>query len=280
MKAKVFLSSCLLVFSTLFTGCITIIEPGEAGLVWRPFGTGLGKTPLGAQVQFYWPWNSIFVYPVQWKSYTEQVDVLTRDDLTINVRANVILRAKENELYDLQMKIGVDFYEKVVRPQFRTAIRNVLSAYNMVSISKETPNVSGQIKKQLQEKLLEKHVEIDDVIIDDIAYSQSILRAIENKLTKQQEQEQMKFEINIAKKDAEISVISAEGKAKAILIEAEAQAKAQKLQADSISAKYIQLKAMENANTKLIVIPQGKEGLPLLLNSDQKWEIHSFVFRL
>jgi len=267
---KKFKNQLLFLFFLPICSCVTFIDPGEAGLVWRPFSTGLSRTPLGAQVQFYLPWNRIFVYPIQWRSYTEQVDVLTRDDLTINVRANVILRAKENELYELQTRIGTDFYEKVVRPQFRTAIRNILSAYNMVSISKETPNVSAQIKKQLQEKLLEKHVEIDDVIIDDIAYSVSILRAIESKLTKQQEQEAMKFEINIAKKDAEITVIAAEAKARAILIEAEAQSKAQKMQADSITAKYVQLKAMENPNTKLIVVPQGKEGLPFLLNPEGK----------
>ncbi len=264
---KLFLKTLILFFPILiFSHCITIIDPGEAGLVWRPFSSGLGRTPLDARVQFYMPWNSVYVFPVQWKSYQEKVDVLTRDDLTINVAANVILRARENELYDLQMKIGTSFYEKVVRPQFRSAVRNVLASYTMVSISKETPNVSSQIKKLLQDKLVDKHVEIDDVIIDDVEYSQSILRAIENKLTKQQEQEQMKFEINIARKDAEILAITAEGRAKAILIEAEAQAKAQKLQSESISAKYIQLKAMENPNSKLIFIPQGKDNLPILVN--------------
>ena len=193
---------------------------------------------------------------------------MTRDDLTIIVTAQLIARAKQNELYELQMEIGTDYYEKVLRPQFRTSIRNIMSAYNMVSISKETPNVSAQIRKILQEKLSDKHVDIDDVIIDDVEYSPSILRAIETKLTKQQEQEQMKFEINIAKRDAEINVISAEGKAKAILVEAEAQAKAQKMITDSLTQKYIQFKAVTNPNNKMIIVPSGKDGLPLILNTD------------
>ena len=108
------------------------------------------------------------------------------------------------------------------------------------------------------------------VIVDDVEYSPSILKAIESKLTKQQEQEQMKFEINIAKKDAEIQTITAEGKAKSILLEAEAQAKAQKLISESLTQKYIQLKAMENPNNKLIFVPNGKDALPILLNSDGK----------
>lgn len=255
-------------FSFLLSNCITIIDPGEVGLMWKPYSSGLGQKPLDSRVQFYLPWNSVFTYSIQWHSYQEKVEVLTRDDLTIIVTAQLIARAKQNELYELQMEIGTDYYEKVVRPQFRTSIRNILSSYNMVSVSKETPNVSILIKKTLQEKLSDKHVDIDDVIIDDVEYSPSILRAIETKLTKQQEQEQMKFEINIAKRDAEIQIISAEGKAKAILIEADAQAKAQKMMSESITPRYIQLKAVENPNNKLIILPSGKDGMPLMLNSD------------
>ncbi|MCZ8341522.1 MAG: prohibitin family protein [Leptospira sp.] len=250
--------------------CFSVIGPGEVGLMFRPYGSGLSQKPYESSVQFYLPWNTMYKFSTQWQSYKEKVEVLTRDDLTIAVTADIIIRPKQNELFDLQMELGTDYYGKVVKPQFRTAIRNILSAYNMVSISKETPNVSAQIKKSLIEKLKDKHVEIDDVIIDDVEYSPSILKAIEGKLTKQQEQEQMKFEINIAKKDAEIQAITAEGRAKAILLEAEAQAKAQKLISESLTPKYIQLKAMENPNNKLIFMPNGKDGLPILINPESK----------
>ncbi|MBL0953935.1 MAG: prohibitin family protein [Leptospira sp.] len=260
----------VLLLGMIFTSCISIINPGEVGLMWRPYSSGLSQKPLESRVQTYMPWNSVYVYSIQWSSYQEKVEVLTRDDLTITVTANIIIRPIQNEIYELEMEIGRDYYDKVVKPQFRTAIRNILSAYNMVSISKETPNVSAQIKKSLTEKLKFKHVEIDDVIIDDVEYSPSILKAIESKLTKQQEQEQMKFEINIAKRDAEIQQITADGKAKAVLIEAEAQAKAQKMISDSLTPKYIQLKAMENPNNKLIFVPNGKDGLPIIVNPDGK----------
>ncbi|WP_210409785.1 prohibitin family protein [Leptospira biflexa] len=273
-RRSIFLTSFrfapVLFLGMVFVSCISIISPGEVGLMWRPYSTGLSQKPLESRVQTYMPWNSVYVYSVQWSSFQEKVEVLTRDDLTITVTADIIIRPIQNEIYELEMEIGRDYYEKVVKPQFRTAIRNILSAYNMVSISKETPNVSAQIKKSLAEKLKYKHIEIDDVIVDDVEYSPSILKAIESKLTKQQEQEQMKFEINIAKRDAEIQQISAEAKAKAVLIEAEAQAKAQRMISESLTPKYIQLKAMENPNNKLIFVPNGKDGLPIIVNTDGK----------
>ncbi|MCU0824913.1 MAG: prohibitin family protein [Leptospira sp.] len=271
MNSRLIFQKITIGFLSLFAlNCFSVIGPGEVGLMFKPYGSGLSQKPYESSVQFYLPWNTMYKFSTQWQSYKEKVEVLTRDDLTIAVTADIIIRPKQNELYDLQMELGIDYYGKVVKPQFRTAIRNILSAYNMVSISKETPNVSAQIKKSLIEKLKDKHVEIDDVIIDDVEYSPSILKAIEGKLTKQQEQEQMKFEINIAKKDAEIQAITAEGRAKAILLEAEAQAKAQKLISESLTPKYIQLKAMENPNNKLIFMPNGKDGLPILVNPESK----------
>ncbi|EQA38195.1 SPFH domain/Band 7 family protein [Leptospira inadai serovar Lyme str. 10] len=251
-------------------GCFTNIRPGEAGLRWHPLTSGLQKDLLTNALYLYAPWNDIYLYPIQWTSYKEKVDVLTRDDLTINVVAAVILRPVASEIYNLQIEIGPDYYEKVVRPQFRTSVRNALSAYSMIRISKETPKVSQDIRQALSEKLRGKHIEIDDVIIDDIEYSRPILTAIEGKLTKEQEQEQMKFEINIAKKDAEITIIHAEAKAKATVIEAEGKAKAQKLIASQLTKQYLQLKAFENPNSKLMIVPSGKDSLPLILNTPQE----------
>lgn len=260
------------------TGCYTNIRPGEAGLRYHPLTSGLQKDLLTNAIYFYAPWNDVVLYQTQWTSYKEKVDVLTRDDLTINVVAAVILRPVPGEIYNLQIEIGPDYYEKVVRPQFRTSVRNALSAYSMIKISKETPKVSQDIRQALGEKLRGKHVEIDDVIIDDIEYSRPILTAIEGKLTKEQEQEQMKFEINIAKKDAEITVIHAEAKAKSTVIEAEgtaqatvieaqARAKAQKMIAAQLTKQYLQLKAFENPNTKLLFVPTGKDSLPMIINT-------------
>ncbi|WP_207766217.1 prohibitin family protein [Leptospira wolffii] len=258
----------LAILVVLFSaGCYTNIRPGEAGLRYNPLTSGLQSDLLTNAVYFYAPWNDIILYPTQWTSYKEKVDVLTRDDLTINVVAAVILRPVAGQIYNLQIEIGPDYYEKVVRPQFRTSVRNALSAYSMIRISKETPKVSQDIRLALGEKLKGKHIEIDDVIIDDIEYSRPILTAIEGKLTKEQEQEQMKFEINIAKKDAEITVIHAEAKAKATVIEAEAKAKAQKLIAAALTKQLIQLRAFENPNTKLLMVPTGKDSLPLILNT-------------
>ncbi|WCL47743.1 prohibitin family protein [Leptospira sp. GIMC2001] len=260
---------CLLFLLFSTSNCVTTIRPGEVGLDWRPYSTGLSEKPLKPETYIYAPWNSIFVYSTQWQTYKEKVDVLTRDDLTIHVIADITVRPAENKIYFLEKEIGQDYYTKIISPQFRTAVRNIISNYPMVRISKETKAISLGVKKLLVEKLEGKYIIIDDVIIDDVDYSHPILKAIENKLTKEQEMETMKFEIDIANKDAEITKIKANASAEALLIQSAAQAKAQKMISEKLDSKYIQLKAVENPNNKLIIMPAGSGGVPVILNTEK-----------
>lgn len=260
----------VLLATILSSGCVSTVKPGEVGLRWHPWTSGLDKEPLKPQVYVYAPWNDIYMYKIQWSSYSEQVEILTKDDLKVQVTSTVIVRANPDEIYQLQQEIGPEFYAKVVKPQFRTSVRNALSTYNMVDISKETPNISHRIKDVLVQKLNGKHIDIDDVIIDDIEYSKPILRAIEGKLEKEQEQQQMVFAIKIAERDAEITVIKAKAEAEAARIEAQGQAKAQAIINKQLTTKYIQLKAVENPNTKLMILQGGKDALPVILNNADK----------
>ncbi|MBS0619521.1 MAG: prohibitin family protein [Spirochaetes bacterium] len=254
----------------LFSGCVSTVKPGEVGLRWHPWTSGLGKEALQPQTYVYAPWNDIYLYRVQWTSFSEQVEILTKDDLKVQVISTVILRPNPEEIYQLQQEIGIDFYSKVVKPLFRTSVRNALSTYSMIDISKETPNISDHIKKVLIEKLAGKHIDINDVIIDDIEYSKPILRAIEGKLEKEQEQQQMVFAIKIAERDAEITVIKAKADAAAVRLRAEGQAQAQAIINKQLTTKYIQLKAVENPNTKMMIFQSGKDGLPVIINTNEK----------
>ncbi len=259
-----------LALASFAIGCVSTVKPGEVGLRWQPWGSGLQKEPLRPEVYVYAPWNDIYTYKIQWNSFSEQVEILTKDDLKVLVVCTVIVRPKPDEIYQLQQEIGPDFYQKVVKPQLRTSVRNALSTYNMVEISKETPNISHRIRDVLVKKLEGKHIDIDDIIIDDIEYSKPILRAIEGKLEKEQEQQQMVFTINIARRDAEITVIKAKASADAAKIEAEGQAKAQQIINKQLTTKYIQLKAVENPNMKMMIMQGGKNGLPVILNTNEE----------
>ncbi|TGL76973.1 prohibitin family protein [Leptospira yasudae] len=266
MNKNRFFLALLLVFTL---NCGSTVHPGQIGLFWKPFGVtdvGLSKDPV--LNGFYWllPWNDIYTYSTQWDSHKEKVDVLTNDDLKIDVQAVIILRPIREEIYQLHIEVGPEYYRSIVQPEFRASIRNVVSHHQMIQISKNSAVLAKDIKTAVVERTKGKHIEVFDVILDDIEYSPNMLHAIEAKLTKQQELEQQKYELEIAEKNIEIAKKKARADAEAQLIRADAQAKSQAIINDKLTTKYLQYKSFESPNSKLIFVPQGKDNLPIVVN--------------
>jgi len=229
----------------------------------------LVKDSLPAGFYFLLPWNDIFVYSTQWNSYLETVDVLTQDDLKIDVTAVIIMRPVFSEIFTLQRQIGPEYYKKLVRAEFRNAVRNALSKFQMIQISKNTPIIANEIRLTVVDRIKDKHLEISNVVIDDVVYSKTMLDAIERKLSKQQELEQMKYELSISEKNIQIAKLNAQADAEAAIIRAEGQAKSQSIIDKKLTSRYLQYKAFESPNSKFFYIPTDKSNLPIIVNSEK-----------
>ncbi|NBU97092.1 MAG: prohibitin family protein [Spirochaetia bacterium] len=258
----------ILLFILIFSNCGSTVKAGQIGLVWKPFSqVSLQKEPLFPGFYLLFPWNDIYTYSTQWDSNTEIVDVMTKDDLQVNVSSTIIIRPAREELYQLQIEIGTDYYAKIVRPEFRTSVRNIVSVYQFTQISKNSPIIGKDIKNAVIDRIAGKHIEIFDVIIDDVNYPKDVLYAIEKKITKEQELEQKKYELGIAEKDIEIAKKRATADSEAQIIRAEGQAKSQEIIDKKLTPQYLQYKAFESNNSKFFYIPSGKGGLPLVIGN-------------
>ena len=227
------------------------------------------------------PWNDVITISFQWQSFSERVDALTQDDLHIRLDVSVIIRPIAEELYQLQVDVGPDFYPRIVRPVFLTVTRSIIAEYAMTDVPESSPEIETKILVDLKERLTGKHLEADSVTINHIDFSAGMLRAIEAKLAKEQEKIQKKFELEIASKDADIARvrakgegdslrIKAKGQAEAQMIRAAGQAEAQKLIDKTLTARFLQFKAFDSPNAKFIYVPTGKGGLPIIVSPEVK----------
>ncbi len=278
-----FLIVPLLLLSSACAG--TSVQPGQRGLMWRPFSEGLSTEPL--KDGFYWraPWNDVYLYDVRWQSFTEGVDALSADDLQVLVKAAIILRPIPEEVYFLAHEVGSDFYPRIVKPEFLAAVRSVVSGYNMVTVPEKSAEIASKIQAVVVEKLKGRHLMIQSVALADVDFPQIVLSAIEQKQAKEQEKEQKEFELTIASKDAEImrtrakgegdSIrIRAEGEAEGLRIRSIGQAKAQETITKTLTADYLRYKLYDSPNSKLVLLPD-KLSVPILVNpgSDQPHQL-------
>jgi regulator of protease activity HflC (stomatin/prohibitin superfamily) len=261
----------------LLSACAgTSVQPGQRGLMWRPFSEGLSTEPL--KDGFYWraPWNDVYLYDIKWQSFTEGIDALSADDLQVIIKAAIILRPIPEEVYFLAHELGQDFYPRIVKPEFLAAVRSVISGYNMVTVPEKSSEIASKVQAVVVEKLKGRHLAIQSVALADVDFPQIVLSAIEQKQAKEQEKEQKEFELTIASKDAEIARTRAkgegdsirirlEGEAEGLRIRAIGQAKAQETIAKTLTPDYLQFKLYDSQNSKFVLLPE-KMNVPVLIN--------------
>ena len=256
----------LIVLTLFLEACGNTVQPGQRGLRWRPFSTGLGTQPLASG--FYWraPWNDLYIYDIKWRSHMENIDGMSSDGLKVLVKAAIILRPVADEIHFLQQEVGTDFYGRMVRPEFVGTARSVIVNYSMVTIPENSVAIASKIQAVVKEKLRGRHLEIQSVALADVDFPPAVLHSIEQKQAKEQQKEQKEFELTIAHKDAEIArlrasgegdaiAIRAQGEADALQIRAAGQARAQELIRQTITPEYLLFKLYNSPNSKTILLP-------------------------
>jgi len=281
----------LAAMAAFVAGCTTYVKPGEQGLRYRSFHRpALQQTAKSEGLYWRWPWNSVQVYDVTWQSKSEPVEILTADDLHVQTTVTVTFRPKRAKLYDLATQLGPTYYEQVIRPPFQTIARSEFAKHEHNKLAKESPAIQNDILAKLQAATEGKPIDIDRVSIDHIQYDKSVTAAISAKVATEQQVQQKELEVKVALQDAEIARtraqgqsdavrINAEGEAKAIVIKGEAQSKAQAAITQTLTPEYIRYKAFDNSGTRYYFVPVGKDGLPIIVSTDDKPSLGAAVSR-
>jgi regulator of protease activity HflC (stomatin/prohibitin superfamily) len=260
-------------------GCGTTVRPGQAGVRYSGWGAGLQKDVKNEGFYFQWPWNDVFVYDITWTSKTEEVEALTADSLHVPVKVTVTYRPRRAELPRLATELGRSYYEQVIEPSFLTLTRAEFARYRHNELGLNSPAIEQSIADKLRSVISSKPIEIDRVAISHIQYDGHVTAAISEKRAAVERVDQKASELLIAAQDAEIARtaargqadalrINAQGQADAIVVRGEAQARAQDEIGKTLTTSYLKYKAFDNDSTRYYFVPVGKDGLPIIVGTD------------
>jgi regulator of protease activity HflC (stomatin/prohibitin superfamily) len=117
----------------------------------------------------------------------------------------------------LRKTVGRDYQIKLIIPYFRNSVRDVVSGYEVKNIYSASgrKEIATKIHNFLRDNLEPRGIQIVDVLLRDVALPAKFKESIEAKLTAEQRVQQKQFELQQARKDAEIEVARAEGAARA-----------------------------------------------------------------
>ncbi len=177
---------------------------------------------------------------------------------------------------------GLSWEDKIVNPVVRNIVRNVVGGFNAEELPTKRNEIATMIENGIRtqiEALEGNPVSIESVQLREIVLPEKIKEQIERVQIANQEAERLKYEVLRAKQEAEKKAalakgeadknrIEAQGRADAVTIEADAQAKANKLVAESLTPKLLQMQQIqvqgkfndalrENKDAKIFLTPGG-----------------------
>lgn len=256
----------LIILLMLSNTTFVTIDPGEKGIVFKRFAGGLDKTqpPLSQGFKVVMPWNKVYIYDIRIQEHFEEMTVLSKNGLNIEVDLSARYRPMPNKIADLHDEIGKEYLSTIIIPELRSATREIIGKYlpdELYSTKRET--IQQEIFERAKSKVERKHIIIDDILIRGVKLPQTLQAAIERKLKEEQSSLEYEFRLTSERKEAERR-----------LIEAQAKADANDILTKSLNDKILRDKGIEatlqlaqSPNSKVVIVGGGGDGLPLILNN-------------
>ena len=204
----------------LFVSGCTIVEPGEVGV---KISMGkMQKALLMPGMQGFMPGvDNIYHYSIKQKTLEGKAIPLTADQQPITMEYKVLYSIPEGQVLTLWANYTGDPYTQLVDPQIQEAFRQVVSQYKADAATKNVNVIKNQVLSMTKENV-KGLVNIVDIPITHVELPEVLQQAIAQKQVMEQQSLQKAYELDKAKKEAEITVANAEAQARSITLQTQA----------------------------------------------------------
>jgi prohibitin 1 len=242
---------------------ITQIPAGHVGVI--DFFGKVSERTLKSGVNVVNPMARVIKMSVQTKEMREQMQVLSKEGLSIALEISVLYRLDADSAAKVYKTIaGGNFEEIILVPQFRSISRAATASFQASALySLEREQLAIQIQQELAKLVQPRGVIVESTPLRGVGLPPQLTEAIEQKQKADQESQRMEFILTKEQQEAERKRIEAKGIADFQRIVA-AGISEQLLRWKGIEAT---LKIAESSNSKVVIIGSGKDGLPIILGS-------------
>ena len=252
----------LIVF--LAGGPFRTVPAGHVGV--KDFFGSVSSDTLPPGIRVVFPLTRVVKMSVQTQEMKEIAEVPSKEGLILNLETSLLFQLDPLKAADIYRTVGADYQGTIVEPQFRSAIREITASYEAKSLySAEREKIAGEIFALFRRLAGERGIMVQQVLLRKIGLPPVVANAIQEKLRREQEAEQMKFVLQKEQQEAERKRIEAQG-----------VADFQRIVAQGISPQLLEWKGIEateklatSANAKVVVIGGSKTGLPIILGDKQ-----------
>lgn len=219
---SVALAAVALAVLFLFFGSWSVVPPGHRGV-----SVTLGKVDPQAKGEgftFKKPFiEEVVKVPVQQITVDGKASSFSSDLQTVDVSYAVLYRIPENRVVELFQQYAGSPYRTLVEPRLQEAIKQVTAQYKAEELVKNREKIKQAVVQKIQAELAGL-IDVRDVPITNIDFSDELEKAIELKQVTEQQALAKEYELKKAQKEAEITVVNARAEAESVKIKGDALA--------------------------------------------------------
>jgi regulator of protease activity HflC (stomatin/prohibitin superfamily) len=244
---------------------VTVIPAGHVGV--KDFFGRVSSSILSPGVRIVFPFTRVVKMSIKTQEVKETAEVPSKEGLIMDLEGSLLFRLDPEKADDIYRTVGRNYEEIAVQPQIRSAIREITASYEAkVLYSAEREKIAKETLELFRKLAGDRGIIAEAVLLRKIGLPDIVANAIQEKLRREQEAEQMKFVLQKEQQEAERKRIEAQG-----------IADFQRIVAAGISPALLEWKGIEateklaaSQNSKVVVIGSGKNGLPIILGGDSK----------
>jgi len=248
------------VVAFVLMGPLRTVPAGHVGV--KDFFGQVSAQPLPPGIRFVVPLTSVVKMSIQTQEIKEVAEVPSQEGLILSLETSLLFQLDPARAPEIYRTVGSNYVGTIVEPQFRSAIREITASYEAKALySAEREKIANEIFALFRRLAGERGIVVQQVLLRKIGLPPVVANAIQEKLRREQEAEQMKFVLQKEQQEAERKRIEAQG-----------IADFQRIVAQGISSQLLEWKGIEateklagSNNTKIVVIGNTKTGLPIIL---------------
>lgn len=254
----VIITILLIVAFIILSSSFKIIPPGHRGVLVTLGKVAEKEKPEGVVIKI--PFiQTLAIIPITQTTVTGNANSFSSDLQSLNIAFSCLYRIPPNKVVTIYQQYRGNFYDSFIEPRIQESVKQVSSQFRAEELVKHRDKVKNQVLEHLRAALSDM-VEIIDIPLTNVDLSDQLEHAIEQKVVREQEALAKQFELEKAKKDAEITIVQAQAEAESVKIKGEALKN---------SPQIVQLELVKKwdgkSPTSVTVVGSDKTGADIVL---------------
>lgn len=248
-----------LAISLIFLNPVVVVPPGTVGVVTRlgdvsMLGPGLNVIPPLI--------SRTTIFSTKTRLLEQSNFVPTSEGLTVELDTAILYRVEATEAGRIYETVGEDFQQVLIEPELASAVRALTSQAEAAALyTSGRGEIQNKLQTELETTLRDRGIHVEQVLLKAVKLPEEVTASIELKAKAEQDAGRMQFILQKEQQEAQRKAIEAKG-----------IADFQKIVTDGISPRLLRWKGIEateklaeSPNSKIIVIGNSKDGLPVIL---------------